>query len=403
MTIFRKIFFLFCTSIALMYYLSTQTNKVTDEKIALVYTQKYIQASKELFGYLIDGDIELLNRRAKELGYKKIKINLKNSAVKTIHEDKVSFGVVKVLQKDGAYFLYIRYLDESLVFYDKMQAQEFEQKERLNYLIISDIVLLIIMFIVIIRILKPIKTISEGIEKFGKGDYSWRLKHSGNNDEIAKLARQFNKMAENIDTLIKSRAQLLSDISHELRMPIAKSKLSLEMIEKNKYTDILKRAINQIDSLTNELLEAERLNSNSVKMDMKKHKIDAVLAEALSKMMIDDEEQIEVKMIQSFECEVDINYLSIAIKNLIDNAIKYREKGKVKITVKTDTLEIANFGSPLNRELGYYLQTFTQDDSSRGSKGYGLGLNIVKRVLEYHGYKLKYKHENRQNIFSIIF
>ncbi len=403
MTIFRKIFLLFCTSIALMYYLSTQTNKITDEKIALVYKQKYIQASKELFGYLIDGDIELLNRRAKELGYKKIKINLKNSAVKTIHEDKVSFGVVKVLKKDGVYFLYIRYLDESLVFYDKMQAQEFEQKERLNYLIISDIVLLIIMFIVIIRILKPIKTISEGIEKFGKGDYSWRLKHSGNNDEIAKLARQFNKMAENIDTLIKSRAQLLSDISHELRMPIAKSKLSLEMIEKNKYTDILKRAINQIDSLTNELLEAERLNSNSVKMDMKKHKIDAVLAEALSKMMIDDEEQIEVKMIQSFECEVDINYLSIAIKNLIDNAIKYREKGRVKITVKTDTLEIANFGSPLNRELGYYLQTFTQDDSSRGSKGYGLGLNIVKRVLEYHGYKLKYKYEKRQNIFSIIF
>ncbi len=403
MTIFRKIFLLFCASIALMYYLSTQTNKITDEKIALIYMQKYIQVSKELFGYLADGDIERLNQRAKELGYKKVKINLKNSTVQIVHNDKVSFGVIEILKKGGAYFLYMRYLDDSAVFYDKSQIKESEQKERLNYLIIADILLLIIMFAIIIRILKPIKTISDGIEKFGSGDYSWRLTESGGSDEIAKLTKQFNKMAINLDNLIKSRAQLLSDISHELRMPIAKSKLSLEMVKKNKYTDILKRAINQIDNLTNELLEVERLSSNSVKMDIKKHKIDAILAESFSKMMIDDEEQIEVEIIQTFECEADINYLSMAIKNLIDNALKYREKGRVKVTVKKDILEIANMGEPLNRELEYYLQTFTQDDKSRGSRGYGLGLNIVKRVLQYHQYKIQYNHKDGYNIFSIIF
>ncbi len=402
MTIFRKIFLLFCASIALMYYLSTQTNKITDEKIALVYIQKYIQASKELFGYLADGDIERLDIRAKELGYEKAKINLKNSAVKTVHNDKVSFGVIKVLKKNGTYFLYMRYLDDSSIFYDKSQIKESEQKERLNYLIIADILLLVIMFVIIIRILKPLKTISEGIEKFGKGDYSWRLKESNSRDEIEKLTKQFNKMAENLESLIKSRTQLLSDISHELRMPIAKSKLSLEMVEKSKYTDMLRRAINQIDNLTNELLEIERLNSHSVKMEITRHSIDAILAEALSKMMIDDEEQIEVEIIQTFECKADINYLSIAIKNLIDNALKYTEKGKVKITINKDFIEIANLGLPLSKDLEYYLQTFTQDDSSRNTKGYGLGLNIVKRVLEYHKFELKYRYENGYSIFSII-
>ncbi len=401
MTIFRKIFLLFCASIALMYYLSTQTNKITDEKIALVYIQKYVQASKELFGYLADGDIKRLNRRAKELGYEKAKIDLKSSSVKVVHDDKVSFGAIKVLKKDGAYFLYMKYLDDSSVFYDKSQIKESEQKERLNYLIIADILLLVIMFVIIVGILKPLKTVSEGIEKFGSGDYSWRLKESKNSDEIAKLTKQFNKMAENLENLIKSRTQLLSDISHELRMPIAKSKLSLEMIQQSKYTDMLKRAINQIDNLTNELLEVERLNSHSVKMEIKKHSIDAVLAEALSKMMIDDEEQIEVEIIQTFECKADINYLSMAIKNLIDNALKYKEEGRVKITIDQGLLEIANLGSPLSKELEYYLQTFTQEDDSRGSKGYGLGLNIVKRVLEYHGFKLTYRHENGYNLFAI--
>ncbi len=387
-----------------MYFLSTQASKITDEKMTLVQVQKYIQASKQLAGYLAEGDLVSLKQMAKKLNYKNVNINLNDKNIKILYKKRDSFDYIKVLQNKNGYFLYIKHLGNSFVFYDKTQIKESEQKEFFNDLIAIDILILLFIFIILIRILRPLRDISQAIEKFGEGDYSKRLKESKRSDEIAIVINRFNQMAQNLDTLIKSRTQLLSDISHELRTPIAKSKLALEMLKSDdKYTDILKRAINQIDTLTNELLEAERLNSQSVKMEMKRHSIDSVLAEALSKMMIDDEEQIELEIIRTFECKSDINYLSIAIKNLIDNALKYKEKGKVKITINQGILEIADQGSPLKKELTYYLETFTQDDNSRNVKGYGLGLNIVKRVLEYHNFELKYRYENRCNIFSIIF
>ena len=136
---------------------------------------------------------------------------------------------------------------------------------------------------------------------------------------------------------------------------------------------------------------------------MEKHSIETILANALSKMIVENEEDIEVKIINVFDCVVDINYISIAIKNLIDNALKYKETGKVEIVVDTDILEVRNYGKELSFNLEYYMETFTQEDNSRSIKGYGLGLNIVKRVLEHHHFTLEYSYKNSQNIFRIVF
>jgi len=401
MSIFTKVSFLFLVSILLMFYLSLQTNKITDEKIELVHKEKYIQASKELFNYLINGSLDELRNRAEVLNYEKINIDLKDESIKTVYKKNISFGSIKILKKDDSYLLYMKYLDDKIMFYDKSQHDELEKKEHINYLIIADIMLLVVMFLIILKMLTPLKNISVALTKFGKGDYSLRLKESKSSDEIAKVTQKFNTMAQNIENLITSRIQLLNDISHELRTPIAKSILALEMMEEGKYKKILKKSITQIDKLTDELLEIERLNSGNVALDIREYSIDTILAEALSKMIINDEDEIEVEMKKIFTCKVDINYLSIAIKNLIDNALKYKTKDKVKIIIDNDTIEIKNMGAPLTKELNYYLETFTQEDKTRNIKGYGLGLNIVKRVLERHSFKLKYKYEEGYNIFSI--
>ncbi len=402
MTIFKKIFILFCVSIVVMSFLSSKINQISNEKIALVYKDKYIESSKELFNYLINGDLADLYKRAKELNYKKMSNSLIKNA-KIIYEHRVSFGNVKIIKKDNGYLLYMKYLDADVLFYDASQKNEAEQKENINYLIITAILLLIIIFLIFLRMLIPLKNISKAIEKFGSGNYSFRLKESKSQDEISKVIKKFNAMAENLESLMTSRSQLLRDISHELRTPISKAIISLEMIEDSKYKKILKKSINQIDSLTNELLEIERLNSNSIELDIKKYSIDTILASSLSKMLIENEEEIEVKIINLFDCNADINYLSIAIKNLIDNALKYKEKGKVEILIDKNVLEIKNIGTQLSKDLSYYMQTFTQEDNSRNIVGYGLGLNIVKRILEYHNFKLEYRHENNKNIFSISF
>jgi signal transduction histidine kinase len=64
---------------------------------------------------------------------------------------------------------------------------------------------------------------------------------------------------------------------------------------------------------------------------------------------------------------------------------------------------VKNFGKPLQKDLNFYTQTFTQDDNSRAQKGYGLGLNIVKRVLEHHELELEYLHDKGESIFKISF
>jgi two-component system OmpR family sensor kinase len=386
-----------------MLYLSSKTNDITDQKIGLLYKEKYIQASKELLPLIIDENIPKLDKKVNELNYKKLSINTLPLKYTTIYSNNISFGKVSVYQDDKGYYLYMKYLDDEVLFYDNSQKKEFEQKEHLNYLIIADIAILMIMFLTILKILTPLKKISKGIEKFGKGDYSSRLDKSRNNDEISKVINEFNSMAQNLEDMINSRKQLLNDISHELRTPISKAKIALEMTEENKYKEMLNRSIIQIDELTNELLELERLNSNNLNLNIQTCSIDTVLAQALSKMLIEDENNIEVMMNNIFKCNADINYLSIAVKNLIDNAIKYKEKGKVRISVDDHNISVKNFGKPLQKDLDFYTQTFTQDDNSRAQKGYGLGLNIVKRVLEHHRLELEYLHDKGENIFKITF
>lgn len=401
MSILTKIVFLFLISISLMFYLSIKTDAITSEKIEFIHKQKYIQASKELFELLINADTIKLDKTIKALNYEIVTMNILDKSAYVIYENKVSFGSIKIYKKDDRYFLYMSYLDDEVLYFDNSQNEEEKQKKLLNSLIVIDIVVLFIMLFIILKMLFPLKTLSKGIKKFGSGDYSYRLPKLSTNDEIAQTVDRFNTMAENLERLIVSRAQFLSDISHELRTPISKSKLALEMIEKSKYKEILKKSILQIDELTNEILELEKLNSNSLQLEFKEYNIETVLAQVFSKMIIEDDE-IEVDIQESFYCTADLNYLAIAIKNLIDNGLKYKQSGKVKIVIKNNSIEVLNKGEKLQHNLEFYTRTFTQEDSSRSKSGYGLGLNIVKRVLEYHNYKLEYTYQKSLNSFKIL-
>ncbi|WP_331775293.1 ArsS family sensor histidine kinase [Sulfurospirillum sp. 1612] len=402
MSLFKKVFILFCISMAIMFFLSSKTNQITNEKIALIYKNKYIESSKVFLDYMINGDMQGLAKRARELQYERRKIEHLQDK-KVVYEHKVAFGDVKIFQTSEGYLLYMQYLDDQVLYYDQSQHNEIQQKAQLNYLIIADILLLIAIFLIFMRMLSPLKKISNAIEEFGSGDYSLRLPERKKHDEISKVVKKFNAMATNLEHLMESRNQLLRDISHELRTPISKALLSLEMMEEGKYKVILKRSIQQIDKLTNDLLEVERLNSDNLVLNLQIYPINSILAEALSKILIDDDADLQIDVPEPFSCEVDLNYIAIAIKNLIDNALKYRTHGKVEILVKNTSIAIKNFGIPLERDLEYYMQTFTQEESSRNIAGYGLGLNIVKRILEHHQLTLQYYHDRGQNVFIIKF
>ena len=401
MSILKKVTFLFSLSVIIMIVLSYQTDKLSYEKIELIVKQKYIYTSKELFNLFSQNNYNGLREKWKQFDYKKVDINsIMNNEYETKYTQEISFGVIKILFYKDHYYLYMNYLDDEIILFDKEQDEYYAQKQLVSSLIFVDVFILIILFLFIIKLLLPLKTIGKGLKIFGNGNYDYRINETKNNDEIADIIENFNFMASKLQKLIISRQELLCDISHELRTPISKAKLSIELIEEGKYKQLLKSSIEQMDNLTNELLELEKLNSDSVQFEIKKYYAQTILAEALSRLICEDDD-IEVKIVEDFESYVDLKYMGIALKNILDNGLKYRSHGLVYVIVENRCITIENYGSKLEKDLDYYMQTFTQENSARNIKGYGLGLNMVKRILDKHQCSLEYNYKDGKNRFII--
>jgi two-component system OmpR family sensor kinase len=204
-------------------------------------------------------------------------------------------------------------------------------------------------------------------------------------------------MAANLENLIKTREELLRDIGHELRTPIAKGKFAIEKIDDFSQKELLKKIFIDLETLTNELIELEKLNST--KLNITSFDCETLIVESLGKLYLDDESKISIEINDNFKMNADLHYLATALKNLIDNALKYANEYPIKICANLNEITISNKGEKLSKDLEYYLKPFTQELSQRD--GFGLGLSIVKKILDKHNFKLEYEFKNQTNIFKI--
>ncbi|MDO8453770.1 MAG: HAMP domain-containing protein, partial [Sulfurimonas sp.] len=315
MSIINKVILLFAISFSLMIFVSNETNKLTQTAIEKLLKEKYIQVSDELFTYLSNNDTANLQKKLTELNFKTIEDKKHSFDASTVlYEYKTELSIIKILKhEDNTYLLYMKYLDDDILVMDGSQDEIFKDKEFLNFMILADIMILIILCLIILKMIYPLKEISKSIKKFGEGNYGLRI-NILSNDEIGELSKTFNSMALNIEELITSRQRLLRDIGHELKTPISKSKLAIEMIEESKYKKILKKALSQMDEMTNELLYIEKLSANQHKLNFEKFNCETLISESLSKLFIEDETSVEVLIESNFEIHADLNYLSIALK-----------------------------------------------------------------------------------------
>ncbi|MGB0989484.1 MAG: ATP-binding protein, partial [Halarcobacter sp.] len=222
------------------------------------------------------------------------------------------------------------------------------------------------------------------------------------NNELSEITHNLNSYLEKQSDIIHSREELLRNISHELKTPISKAKFLLENLrhnKDNKQIDSLNSVFVDIEELTSKLLQREKLNF--AKVNSSKFKTSSLILESLSKLSIDDESKVEVDIKDDFNIHADKYYLTIALKNIIDNAMKYADEYPIVIEASENKIEVKNIAKKLSSDLIYYTQPFTREPNQQ--LGHGLGLNIVNKIIQMHDFKLDYTYKNPYNIFSITF
>jgi len=298
----------------------------------------------------------------------------------------------------------INYLQEKLYETEKTK-DDFIYKIKLE-LVILLLIAFSLSFIISTKIIKEIQEmlnkLNNGVLQLFKNEENTIKVDIGKNNELSEITDNLNSYLEKQDDIIHSREELLRNISHELKTPITKGKFLLERIkEKNekKIIDNINNVFIDIEDLTSKLLQREKLNFATPSKT--KFKVSSLILEALSKFSIEDESIISLDVQDDFEIEGDIYYLTIALKNLIDNANKYAKEYPIEIKAVDNTLYVENIADKLTNDLIYYIQPFTRELNQQ--QGHGLGLNIVNKIIEMHKFIFNYTYNNPYNIFYIQF
>jgi len=397
MSIFTKITVLFLISLALMVGIGYKIDTINTQKYESVVLQKYLLDGRKIFSWMATSTADELNDRFRSLNLVKISpVDSKLVMLRQLH----TFGLLEILKEDeGDYILHIRYFDDDIYLRDTTLQRAQKEGWILNALVIADIVVLAIIFFIILRMLSPLHSITASMRRFAQGEYRSRSPiHS--RDEIGEVARSYNEMAQTIENLIRSRQELLRDVGHELRTPIARGMFALEQLEDSKIRDSLKHSFKELNQLTQELLEIEKLQSTDT-IQLEIFSAETLVMEALSKLHLSDESNIEVRIEENFSITGDLQYLSLALKNLLDNALKYTDRLPIRLEASSKSINVYNHGEPLEKEFGYFLTPFTRQESSRTTDGFGLGLDIVSKIVAKHGFLLSYRYENEEHCFSI--
>ncbi len=256
------------------------------------------------------------------------------------------------------------------------------------------ILILVTTIVLVRRITSPVKKLSIAVKQLGSGDFSTRLPETGP-DELASLANSFNRMAQALAQLINNRTILFGGISHDLRSPITRMQLALELMEDNCDPGLL-------DGIKKDLHEMELLIQQSIELVKgldKSHPEQTDLKQLIAEMINDyQRQQLQINCQQNF-CGVyslEAEALRRVLINLLDNAFRYSDGKPVEFSClkqgKNITLRLRDQGPGIpEAHLETVFQPFFRLDRSRSKKtgGSGLGLAIVQQLCDIHGWKIQ--------------
>lgn len=252
-------------------------------------------------------------------------------------------------------------------------------------------------------LIKPIEEINNAAKKFARGDVEKRLIIKSNN-EIGELAESFNIMASSLEAVDLKRKEFISNVSHELRSPITSIKGFISGIidgvipkdKENYYLNVVNDEVSRLTRLVNDLLDISSMEAGKFKLIKTQLDINQIITLCILNLESKIKEKminVEVTFHDRYEYAIgDRDRLIQVITNLVENAIKYgNEKGQIKIDTykKADKVYVSifNIGPNLSKEelLGIWDRFYKSDKSRTNKVSTGLGLPIVRLIINQHG------------------
>ena len=301
----------------------------------------------------------------------------------------------KIFEIDGKIYLFFEKFDTQILIKD-LESKNLTNSFYTIFVFVSLLVVITILYINTLKKLLPLKELKDKVINFGDEKFDFELSNSSSKDEVTLLANEFKKSAIKLKNIKESRNIFIRNIMHELKTPITKGKFLLQLEKSDENIEKLKMVFNRLESLINEFATIEELISQNRVLEKKSYFLEDLLDNAKDILMIDD--NCVKNSYENIKLNVNFKLFSIAIKNLIDNAIKYSNDKKVEVLTQNEDILFVNSGKKLEGDFEKYLEPFYSKSSN---ESFGLGLYIVFNILKANGYNLLYKYEDSKNIFTI--
>ncbi len=236
------------------------------------------------------------------------------------------------------------------------------------------------------RLTRRLEALAGAVDRFGSGELAARSPTQGR-DEVSALAQSFNQMADRVTGLLRAHSRMLANASHELRSPLARVRMALELHDstpREEWLDGIRRDVAEIDAQIEEILLASKLETVKTTPAAEALDLAALLAEECSRLDIAFE-------VVPAPMHGDARLLRRVIRNLLDNALKYgggEVEARVAITANGDRLlQVSDRGPGIpEAERERIFEPYYRPAGSRETgSGWGLGLSLVKQIAEHHG------------------
>jgi len=256
-----------------------------------------------------------------------------------------------------------------------------------------------------IMVKRPVKRIVSAAEQIMKGDFSVRIPSLRSADKMSGfdvIADYFNQMAEELSGTETLRTDFIANVSHELKTPLAViqnygtllQQPSLSEEKRQEYAKAITNTSRRLANLITNILKMNKLENQQIYPKAETYELGEQLCECLLAFESAWEEkdlEIETDVEEEVLVDTDAELLSLVWNNLFSNAVKFTEPGgTISLSLKAEgefaIVRVSDTGCGISSEVGKHIfEKFYQGDTSHAAQGNGLGLALVKRVIDIVG------------------